>query len=103
MRKWENAGVAPPYRDFRLAIRLRPSDSKGEPSDHVTDTSIRGWLPGSHRTDLSLQLPAGLAPGRYEVAVGIVDSPERRPAVRLANGGRDAAGGYRVSELEIVQ
>lgn len=43
--QWENAGVAPPYRDYRLAIRLRPGDSKTGPSDYVTDTSIRGWLP----------------------------------------------------------
>ena len=100
--RWENAGVAPPYRDYRLAIRLRPGDSKTGPSDHVTDTSIRGWLPGTHRTDSSLQLSAGLAPGRYEVAVGVVDSRERRPAVRLANAGRDAEGWYSVSELEIV-
>lgn len=101
--QWENAGVAPPYRDYRLAIRLRPGDSKVEPSDHVTDTSIRGWLPGTHRTDSSLQLPARLAPGRYEVAVGVVDPRDRQPAVRLANAGRDAEGWYRVDELEIVQ
>ncbi len=101
--QWENAGVAPPYRDYRLAIRLSPADSKAEPTDHVTDTSIRGWLPGTHRTDSSLQLPARLAPGRYEVAMGVVDPRDRQPAVRLANAGRDAEGWYRVSDLEIVQ
>mgnify|MGYP000930089364 CR=1 FL=1 len=100
--QWENAGVAPPYRDYRLAIRLRPGDSKTGPSDHMTDTSIRGWLPGRHRTDSTLQLPAELAPDRYEVAVGVVDPRDRQPAVRLANAGRDAEGWYRISELEIV-
>jgi len=100
--QWENAGVAPPYRDYRLAIRLRPGDGKAASSDHVTDTSIRGWLPSTHRTDSSLQLPAGLAPGRCDAAVRIVDSRERRPAVRLANASRDAEGWYRISELDIA-
>ena len=75
---------------------------QGLPSASAYFRSIRGWLPGTHRTDSSLQLPAGLAPGRYEVAVGVVDPRERQPAVRLANAGRDAEGWYRVSELEIV-
>jgi hypothetical protein len=101
--EWENAGVAPPYRDYRLAIRLRTIDGRGEPSVQVGETSIRGWLPGRHRTELSLQLPAELHAGRHEVAVGVVDPRDRQPAVRLANAGRDAEGWYRVSELDIVQ
>ncbi len=77
--------------------------SKAFPAPAPISGSIRGWLPGSHRTDSFLQLPAGLAPGRSEVAVGVVDPRDRKPAVRLANAGRDAEGWYRVSELDIVQ
>ena len=100
--QWENTGVAPPYRDYRLAIRLRPSDGTAAPSDHVTETSIRGWLPGERRTELSLPLPPALGVGRYELAVGVVDPRDRRPAVRLGNIGRDSDGWYPVSQVEIV-
>ena len=100
--QWENTGVAPPYRDYHLAIRLRPSDGTAAPSDHVTETSIRGWLPGERRTELSLPLQPTLGVGRYELAVGVVDPRDRRPAVRLANLGRDSDGWYPVSQLEIV-
>jgi len=100
--QWENAGVAPPYRDYRVAIRLRASDGKGDPSAYGDGRSIRGWLPGRHRTELSLQLPAGFRAGRYELAVGAVEPGNRRPAVRLANLGRDSDGWYPVSSVDIV-
>jgi len=40
--------------------------------------------------------------GRYELAVGVVDPRDRRPAVRLGNLGRDSDGWYPVSQVEIV-
>jgi hypothetical protein len=101
--QWENTGVAPPYRDYRVAIRLRPRDGKGDPSVLVTDTSIRGWLPGAHRTEFSCPVPAALRAGRWEVAVGVVDPRDRHPSVNLANLGRDSDGWYPVSEVDITQ
>lgn len=85
-----------------IGSRTMTPTSKAFPAPAPISGSIRGWLPGTHHTDSSLQLPTELAPGRYEVAVGVVDSREGGPAVRLANAGRDAEGWYRVSELEIV-
>ena len=64
--------------------------------------SIRGWLPGERRTELSLSLPPALGVGRYELAVGVVDPRDRQPAVQLGNLGRDSDGWYPVSQLEIV-
>ncbi len=101
--EWENVGVAPPYRDSGVAIRLHAGDGKGESSVTVTDTTIRGWLPGRHRTESTVQVPAALHAGRYDVSVGLVDLRDQRPAVRLANLGRDPEGWYRVSELQIVR
>jgi len=101
--QWENVGVASPYRDYRVAIRLRRSDRVEASTLFATDVSIRGWLPGENRTEVSLRLPAALRPGRYEVAIGVVDPRNQRPAVRLAVPGRDPEGWYPVSQVEIVQ
>lgn len=101
---WENVGVAPPYRDYRVALRLRRTDdASAKPIVAVTDTSIRGWLPGKQVTDLAFPVPDSLAVGGYELAVGVVEPESREPAVKLAIAGRDPAGWYPVSKLELVR
>ena len=100
--QWENVGVAPPYRDDRVAVRLRPGDTSRESTIIVTDLSIRGWLPGMHPAKASLQVPSTLRPGRHELSVGVVDARDQRPVVRLAIAGRDPEGWYPVSHLEVV-
>lgn len=101
---WENVGVAPPYRDYRVALRLRAGDTtSAKPFVAATDTSIRGWLPGKQTTDLTFKVPDSLGVGRYELAVGVVDPETREPAVKLAITGRDPAGWYPVSKLEVVR
>lgn len=52
--------------------------------------------------DGQIDFPRALGVGRCEVAVGVVDPRDRRPAVRLANLGRDSDGWYPVSQVEIV-
>jgi hypothetical protein len=99
---WGNVGVAPPYRDYRVAIRLAPTGVPGaKPIVAVADTSIRGWLPGPQATKTTVRLPKTAQAGRYDLAVGLVDPATKQPAVRLAIEGRDAEGWYPVSRLEI--
>jgi hypothetical protein len=99
---WENVGVAPPYRDYRVALRLKSEDQKEATLIVlVTDHSIRGWLPQTHNVHSLLRLPTSIPPGRYELAVGVVDPGTRVPAVRLAILGRDAEGWYPVSHARI--
>ena len=100
---WENVGVAPPYRDYRVAMRLSRRDGPAtQPIVSMSTNSIRGWLPGAHQTELSLKLEKGIRTGRYELAIGLVDPLSKKPAVRLAIAGRDAAGWYPVSHVEVV-
>lgn len=96
---WENLGVAPPYVDCRLAVRLWKIGSQA----HVfaTDTSIRGWQPGPGDAEISISLPQSIAAGDYDVAIGVVDPANRKPAVRLAIGGRDDTGWYPVSRVSV--
>jgi hypothetical protein len=105
---WENAGVAPPYRDYRLAFRLKKEKTqkvKKEPPAprvFVTETSIRGWQPGRLEGTASLKLPGDLEPGRYELALAVVGPTSRAPAVRLAIAGRAGDGWYPLSHLEVT-
>lgn len=100
---WENTGVAPPYRDYPLALRLkRTGPTQTKPIVLVTDDSIRGWLPGPRKTEKSVRLDDSLLPGRYELALGLVDPVSHTPAVRLAISGRDAQGWYALSQVEVA-
>jgi hypothetical protein len=102
--QWENVGVAPPYRDCHVALRLSTRDDRqGKACVVVTDNSIRGWLPGTQKTELRFKLPESARAGVQQLAVGVVDPASREPAVRLAIPGRDATGWYPVSELEVVR
>lgn len=95
---WENAGVAPPYRDYLLAFRL---SGPGGTRLLTTDTSVEGWLPGPKAVSTHLTLPADLAPGRYEVAIGVVDPGTQAPAIKLAIAGRDTEGWYPMGALQV--
>jgi hypothetical protein len=97
----ENTGVAPPYRDDRLALRLTAAAGGEAKATRVSETSIRGWLPGPKTVRETLPLPRDLAPGRYQLAVAIVAPSTGEPALRLAIRGRSTDGWYRVSELQV--
>lgn len=96
---WENLGVAPPYRDYRIAIRLKVSENE---SKFVPPSvgSIRGWLPGMHEASCEIPIPRLLAAGSYALSLGVVDQ-SGSPAIRLATAGRDPEGWYPVSTVFI--
>jgi hypothetical protein len=99
---WANVGVAPPYRDYRVALQLKSEKEKVAKSIVlVTDHSVQGWLPGTRNVHSLLRVPTSIPPGRYELALGVVDPGSRIPAVRLAVLGRDAEGWYPVSHARI--
>jgi hypothetical protein len=70
--------------------------------DTARPIDVMKWLPGIHDVTLALAIPADLDPGRYRLAVALLDPFTREPAVRLAIEGRDAQGWYNLSELEVV-
>lgn len=95
---WENVGVAPPYFDYHVALRLKRTGAA--PLVLPSPVSIRGWLPGTRPVEVSFALPAGLTPGSYEMAVGVVEPQGDQPIVRLAISGRDAQGWYPLSSVQ---
>ena len=91
---WLNAGIAPTYRRYTLALAI---------GDAVVplDADVRQWLPGDAVVDGSIAVPRDLAPGRYPVRVALLDPETRLPAIRLAIAGRQNDGWYEVGEIVI--
>lgn len=95
---WENKGVAPCYKNFHLAFRLK-GDKRSEVI--LTDADVNHWLPGDNIYDSSVFIPKDMPGGKYELQVGVVDLQSRTPKVKLAIEGRDADGWYTISSIEV--
>lgn len=97
---WENKGVAPCYRQFPLALRLKNA-SRAEVL--VTGADIRGWLPGDNLYDSAVFLPADMPPGEYDLDIGLLDPQTRQPKVKLAIAGRLQDGWYRLGKVTVKE
>jgi len=78
----ENIGVAPIYRRYEFALRLRQGRR-----EHVTvlhDVDIRQWLPGDAWIDAQIALPEPFEPGWIEISAGLVDPETREARVNFA-------------------
>ena len=98
--KWENLGIAPPYRDHRIAFRLR--DEKGE--NHaviITEMSIQGWLPGGKSITVNYKLPPDLQDGNYDLEMGLVFHSSIEHTIPIANKGKTSDGWYTLGNLKV--
>ncbi|MEA2062952.1 MAG: DUF4832 domain-containing protein, partial [Gemmatimonadota bacterium] len=95
---WENKGVAPCYRRFPLALRLK-SATRSE--IFLTDADIREWLPGDNLYDDAVFLPPGMPEGEYELGLSIVDAQTRQPKVKIAIEGAGPDGWYRIGGITV--
>jgi len=96
---WENIGVAPPYRDYYVALRLT-ADS-GLKTILTTGTSYKYWQPGMFGVTVDPSIPRNLAPGKYTLSVALVDKKTAAPAVKLAIEGRDSTGWYPLGTITV--
>jgi hypothetical protein len=97
---WENKGVAPCYKEFPFALRLKNSNRT---EVFLTDADIRNWLPGDVVYDNAVFIPADMPPGDYEVEIGIVDPQTHKPKVKLAIAGIDADGWYSLGKIAVAK
>lgn len=100
--KFENTGIAPPYRDYRIAFRLKDKNNEYFGTS-LTDLSIRGWLPGEKIASSVFKIPSDVKPGKYEVEIALVLYNSIVHNIPLANHGRTADGWYSTGTLRIRQ
>ena len=95
---WLNAGVAPVYREYRLAVELRSANGSGTA---IVPVDVRKWLPGDAVFDGPLYVPEDLKPGKYRVRTAMLDARTGKPALQLAIEGRQPDGWYELGEANV--
>lgn len=95
---WLNAGVAPPYAEFTLAVQLHAA---GAGAVIRTSTDVRKWLPGDAVYDSTFYVPGDLKAGEYRFRVALLDPRTGLPAVPLAIEGRQADGWYDLGAIRV--
>jgi hypothetical protein len=92
---WLNAGAAPVYGDYRLAVRI-------ENAVMNVPVDVRKWLPGDAVYDGTIFIPKDVKPGKQRVQIALLSGKTGQPAIRLAIEGRQADGWYDVGTIEIA-
>jgi hypothetical protein len=95
---WLNAGVAPVYRPYGLALELRSASSSVVVSLPV---EVRKWLPGDAVFDGTIYIPETLKPGSYRLRVAMLDPRTGQPAIKLAIEGLEPDGWYDLAPIEV--
>jgi hypothetical protein len=95
---WLNAGVAPIYQEYSLAVELRSAENSAVIPVPV---DIRKWLPGDAVFDGTLYVPATLPAGKYEFRVAMLDPRTGVPAIRFAIEGSNADGWYDMGSISL--
>ena len=96
---WLNAGVAPVYRPYVLALQF------SSPTDSAVvrlPTDGRRWLPGDALFDGSILIPASLKPGPHRIRVAWLDPRTGEPALRLAIEGWQPDGWYDLGTIRVA-
>jgi hypothetical protein len=97
---WENKGVAPCYKEFPLAVRLKNAQRT---EVFRTGADIRKWLPGDNLYDSAVFVPFGMPQGEYDIGVAIIDPQSALPAVKLAIAGAGADGWYDLGKIKVQE
>ena len=95
---WDNKGVAPCYKNFSLALRLKNDEIS---KILITDADIKTWLPGDNLYDNSVLIPSDMPQGRYDLQIGIIAPLSRKPKVKLAISGKQPDGWYHLGKIKI--
>jgi hypothetical protein len=97
---WENKGVAPCYKRYPLALRLR---SEKHTTLLQTTADITSWLPGDALFDSSVAIPLGTPNGEYDLDLALLDRESARPKIKLAIAGLRPDGWYSLGRIKILQ
>ena len=97
---WENLGVAPCYKNFTMAVRIKNANREFV---FVTGADLLEWLPGDIVHDDSFFIPADFPVGTANVQVAIIDKLNFEPRVNLAIEGGLKDGWYQLGTINIIR
>ncbi len=98
---WVNRGIAPPYRDLRVAFRLR--GAQGNISDPViTNLSVKLWLPGNKTAISNFKIPANLSSGSYTLETALVHHSSANFVTAIAIDGKTTDGWYPLGNMSVT-
>lgn len=95
---WLNAGVAPIYRNYPLALELR---SAHDSAVIRVPVDITKWLPGDAVFDGTVYVPSTLLAGKYDVRLAMLDPATNQPAIRFRSEGLDSDGWYDMGSIDL--
>lgn len=93
---WENKGVAPCYKKFLLAIKLKNNIRE---EILITRADINNWMPGDNLYDDYVTLPDNIPAGTYQIQISIIDKKLQNPKIKLAIEGSDSEGWYTLGKI----
>ncbi|MEZ4810704.1 MAG: DUF4832 domain-containing protein [Allomuricauda sp.] len=96
---WENKGVAPIYKDYKFAVRLKNSKHT---TMLFTSADITNWLPGDIVFDEKLYVPLDTPTGEYRIEIALVDPVAQNPRVKLAIEGVNDDGWYTMGKILVT-
>lgn len=100
---WENQGVAPAYREYPFAVRLKNKDHEVV---LLTEADVRDWLPGDIIHDETLFIPVDMPTGDYEIQIGLVEKSAAKipePQIKLAIEGITSDGWYSMGQIAVEE
>ena len=97
---WENKGVAPCYKNFTMAVRLKNGSHEAL---YLTRANLKDWLPGDIVCDDSFFVPYDFPAGTCDVQVALVDKLKHDARVNLAFEGKLSDGWYQVGKIKITE
>jgi Domain of unknown function (DUF4832)/Beta-galactosidase len=97
---WLNAGVAPIYGEYDLAMELR---STKKATTIRIPVDVRKWLPGDAVFDGTVYVSEDLPSDAYEVRIAMLDPMTGKPAIRFAIEGRQGDGWYPMGSITVKE
>lgn len=97
--KWVNDGVAPFMQQWPVALALFSGDTLM--CSTRADLDPRTLLPGETQSSLPLDIPDGIAKGRYTLAIAILDAATEEPGAQLSMEGRREDGWYKLGNVTV--
>jgi hypothetical protein len=93
---WENVGVAPIYKEYKLALRLKSSQKT---LVLPANANLLAWLPGDIVYDETLYVPFDIPVGKYQLQVAVVSPVSFEPRIKLAISGATGDGWYPMGNI----